>query len=246
MKKLVRKLYETWRKFWKWVFTLPLIQWVAAAFMYLVIRLIHWSCRIEYRNKQVFKQHRGKPVIFAFWHGRSMMLTSGIKRWGRGGYAIFSRHRDGRLMAKLQRMFGLRGIYGSTGRRGAVQVLREGVKVLSEGNLLAISPDGPKGPRMRVHDGVLYFARKTGAPIIPVCFSCSSPWFQSRWDKYLVATPFSKIILEAGEPFYVRPDDDMEVARKNLEQIMITQLHMLDIEFGHGIIQPAEEKPKEQ
>jgi lysophospholipid acyltransferase (LPLAT)-like uncharacterized protein len=239
MKKIKLAMYDLWKAFWRRFFTLPLVQWLAAACMYLGIRLVAISCRTEYRNKHIFKQFLNKPVIFAFWHGRSMMLTSVAKHFGFRGYAIFSLHRDGRLMAKLQRMFGLRGIYGSTGRRGAVQVLREGVRVINDGYLLCLSPDGPKGPRMRIHDGVLHFARMTGAPIVPVCFSCSKPWFQRRWDKYLVATPFSKITIEAEEPFYINKGDDMEEARERLEKIMINQLQLLDTEFGLGIIKPG-------
>ncbi|MDR1207542.1 MAG: lysophospholipid acyltransferase family protein [Rickettsiales bacterium] len=239
MKNIGAVLYDLWKQFWRRFFTLPLIQWLAASLMYLSIRLIQITCRIEYRNKHVFKQFLNKPVIFAFWHGRSMMLTSVARRFGFRGYAIFSRHRDGRLMAKLQRMFGLRGIYGSTGRRGAVQVLREGVRVINDGNLLCLSPDGPNGPRMHIHDGVLYFAKMTGAPIVPVCFSCSRPWFQHRWDKYLIAKPFSKVTIEAEEPFYIHKGDNMEQTRLKLEKIMIDQLQLLDTEFGLEIIKPG-------
>jgi len=241
MKKVRSKLRELWKKMWRRFFTLPIIQWLAAFLMYLGFRFAQLTCRIRYRNKKRLKELVGKPVIFAFWHGRSMMLTAATKKFGFRGYAIFSRHRDGRLMAKLQRMFGLRGIYGSTGRRGAVQVLREGVRVINDGNLLCLAPDGT-GPRMRIHDGVLHFAKMTGAPIIPMCFSCNWAWFQDRWDKYLIALPFSKVLIEAGEPFYIGKNDDLEIARAKLEKIMTEQLWRVDAEFGWPKIQPGEKK----
>ena len=242
-KKTVRQhVRELWKKLWRWFFTLPMIQWIVAFLIYMCFRLVQVTCRIRYKNKKVFKQIKGRPVIYAFWHGRSMMLSGAVKRYGYKGYAIFSRHRDGRLMAKLQLMFGLRGIYGSTGRRGAVQVLREGVRVLNEGSILCLSPDGPKGPRMRIHDGVLYFAKMTGAPIVPICFSCNRPWFQDRWDKYLIATPFSKILIDAGDPFYIGKGDDMEIARAKLEKIMVEQLWRTDAEFGLPKIKQGEKK----
>ena len=145
-------------------------------------------------------------------------------------------------MAKLQRLFGLRPIYGSTGRKGAVSVLRQGVRVLRGGHLVCLSPDGPKGPRMRIHDGALYFAKMTGAPVVPVCFSSNRPWFQGRWDRYLIATPFSKILIDAGQPFYIGARDDMETARAQLEEIMIRQLQDLDARFGLEKIEPGEKK----
>jgi len=242
MKKTGQFLRDIWKKFWRRLFTLPLVQWVAAVLMYVAVKFVHLTSRTEWRNEEIFKRYVGKPIIFAFWHGRTMMLSSVASHFGYRGYAVFSRHRDGRLISKLFRLFGMRGIYGSTGRKGAVEALRAGVRVLESGQLLAISPDGPMGPLMRLHDGVLHFARKTGAPIIPVCFTCSKPWFQGRWDKYLVATPFSKIIIEAQEPFYITETDDIEQARQKLEKIMIAQLHALDKEFGIKPTQPGEIK----
>lgn len=237
-----QRLRELWKKFWRMLFTLPLVQWLVAILAAGGIWLVYLSCRVRYRNTETFKKFVGKPVIFAFWHGRSMMLSPVMIKFGFSGYAISSQHRDGRLMAKLQRLFGLRPIYGSTGRKGAVSVLRQGVRVLRGGHLVCLSPDGPKGPRMRIHDGALYFAKMTGAPVVPVCFSSNRPWFQGRWDRYLIATPFSKILIDAGQPFYIGARDDMETARAQLEEIMIRQLQDLDARFGLEKIEPGEKK----
>jgi len=242
MKKVGAFLRDTWKKLWRRIFTLPLVQWVAAGLMWVAVKFVHLTARIEYRGDAVFRRYVGRPIIFSFWHGRTMMLSSVASHYGFRGYAVFSRHRDGRLISKLFRMFGLRGIYGSTGRRGAVQALREGVRVLSSGRMLGISPDGPMGPFMRLHDGVLHFAKKTGVPIVPVCFSCSRPWTQNRWDRYMVATPFSKIIIEALPVFRIGPNDDIEEARQKLEKIMIDQVQTLDAEFGLEKMEPGEIK----
>ncbi len=92
---------------------------------------------------------------------------------------------------------------------------------------------------MRLNDGVLYFARMTGAPIIPVCFSCSRPWFQKKkWDKYLVAKPFSKIICNVGKPIFVSREN-FDSVRKKIEDIMIKQLQDTDAEFGLPKIEPG-------
>lgn len=234
MSKPKNKLHGYWKKLWRKTFTLPGVQWVAASLMCFGVLLVYFTSRVKYKNVATFRKFVGKPIIFAFWHGRSMMLSPINLKFGFRGYAVSSQHRDGRLMAKLQRLFGLRSIYGSTGRNGAVSVLRQGVRILRDGHLLCLSPDGPKGPRMRIHDGVLYFAQMTGAPVVPVCFSSNKPWFQGRWDKYLIATPFSKITIEAGEPFYISKTEDMEQARLKLEQIMIKQQQDLDILMGHN------------
>jgi len=230
---------KTFRKAWKWFWepTLknPLMQWFVALVMATLIWFVYYTSIRKTTNKKVFKQYRRKPAIFVFWHGRSMMLSPIVTKFGIRGYAIASKHSDGRMMAKLQRMFGLKPVYGSTSE-GGVSVLRKGVKILRGGrDMICLSPDGPGGPSMRVQDGALYFAKMTGAPIIPVCYSCNRAWFQDRWDKYLVAPPFSKITCRVADPIFIDSKiskTDFEKARKNIENIMIKQLREMDAEFG--------------
>ena len=151
------------------------------------------------------------------------------------GYAVASQHRDGRMMAKLLRLFGLRAIYGSSSK-GGVSVLRNGLRVLARGDsAICMSPDGPSGPSMRIKDGAMYFAKMSGAPIIPVGFSASRAWIQPRWDRYLVALPFSKLNINIGNPFFVprkSTPEEVEKIRKKIEKFMIAQMRELDEECG--------------
>lgn len=230
---------KTFRKIWKWFWqpTLrtPLAQWMVALLMASLIWFVYYTSIIKTSNKQVFKNYRKKPAIFVFWHGRSMMLSPIVTRFGVRGYAVASRHSDGRLMAKLQKMFGLKPIYGSTSD-GGVSVLRQGVKALRGGrDMICLSPDGPSGPSMRMQDGAMYFAKMTGAPIIPVCFSCNKAWFQDRWDKYLLAPPFSRISCSVGDPIFIDPKmskEDFEKKRVEIEDFMVKQVRDMDKEFG--------------
>jgi len=234
----MKKIRSFWKKFWRNVFSAAPVQWFLAFFMFFGIYLVYFTSKKDIRGENVFRQYRRKPAIFVFWHGRSMMLSPIVRKHGIRGYALSSRHKDGRLMAKLQRLFGLKAIYGSTGRDGAVSALRQGVRCLNDGYVLALSPDGPKGPLMRLNDGALYYARMTGAPIIPVCYSCSRPWFQHRWDRYLIAEPFSKIICNVGQPIFITKEN-FDSARQDLETFMIKQLQDTDAEFGLSPIQPG-------
>ena len=234
----MKQFRKIWKKFWRKFLAAPPVQWILAGLMFFGIYLVYFTSKKDIRGEATFREYRRKPAIFVFWHGRSMMLSPIVRKFGIRGFALSSRHKDGRMMAKLQRLFGLKAIFGSTGRDGAVSALREGVRRLNEGNVLALSPDGPKGPLMRLNDGALYYARMTGAPIIPVCFSCSRPWFQSRWDRYLIAKPFSKIICNVGKPIYITKENFNSV-RESLEKFMIKQLQDTDAEFGLSPIQPG-------
>ena len=168
------------------------------------------------------------------------MLSPIVARAGVHGYAIADPRRDGRAIAKMEKLFGLRTIYGSSNNDG-VSVLKNGVRILRHGGFcLALSPDGPKGPSMRCHDGVFYFAKMTGAPIIPVCYSCSRPIFRDRWDRYLLTKPFSIIKGVVGKPIFVDKStkiDDFEKLRKDLEDTMVAQAYGLDKKFTSFVVE---------
>ncbi len=236
--KTFRKL---WKGFWEPVLGLGIFQWIIAVLFAIPIWFVYFTSVKKVNNIDVFYKYRKKPAIFVFWHGRSMMLSPIICLGRMNAYAIASRHKDGRMMAKLQRLFGLRAIYGSSSK-GGVSVLREGLRVLGKGNYgICMSPDGPGGPSLRVQDGALYFAKMSGAPIIPVCYSASRAWVQDRWDRYFVALPFSRIVCNIGEPVFVprkATDEEFEKIRKDLEDFMVKQVHDMDAQFG---IKPVEQ-----
>ena len=232
---MYQKFRKLWKKFWEPILRLSFFQWIMAGLMALAIWFVYFTCRKKITGWEIFKKYRRKPAIFVFWHGRSMMLSPIVCLGGMRAYAVASRHKDGRMMAKLQRLFGLKSIYGSTSD-GGISVLRQGVRILRQGNYsMCMSPDGPGGPSLRVQDGALYFAKMTGAPIIPVCYSCSRSWFQKRWDRYLVALPFSTITCKIHKPVFIDSKvtpEEFENLRKQIEDIMVRQVREMDGEFN--------------
>ena len=214
---------------------MALIQWLIAGLVALPIWLLYLTCRVKITNYETFKKYRRAPAIFTFWHGRMLMLSPVICIGGMRSYVIASRHSDGRMMARIQRLFGLRALYGSTSY-GAASVLREGVRMLDAGGYsICISPDGPSGPSMRVKSGALYFAQKSGAPIIPVCYSASRARFLQRWDRFVVPMPFSRVTVRVGQPIFIKPDlseAEFEAVRKKVEDVMVNMLREMDGEFN--------------
>ncbi|MDR0449238.1 MAG: lysophospholipid acyltransferase family protein [Rickettsiales bacterium] len=229
-------IYKIVRKF----FSLGAVQWIMAGIVSGLIWAVYSSCRVSITNKKTLWSFKKKPVIFAFWHGRSMMLSPLVRKGRFDGYAIASTHRDGRLMAKIQRIFGLKTIWG-TSKRNGISVLRQGLKVLKRGSMICMTPDGPKGPRMRLRDGIFYFAKITGAPILPVCYSSSRPKILRNWDKYMIPKPFSRVKIEVGVPVYIPrniSDSELSEVKKKLEQTMVKQLQDMDASFGLPLIEP--------
>ncbi len=235
---------KVWKKFWKPVLGCGIVQWMVALILSIPMWTVYFTSRKQIEGEEYLKKYCKKPAIFVFWHGRTMMLSPMICVRGMRGYVIASRHKDGRMMAKIQRLFGLKAIYGSN-TKGGVEVLRQGVRVLRDGRYtLCLSPDGPSGPSMRLKDGVLYFAKMTGAPIIPACYSSSRTWIQKRWDRYFVTLHFSRIKYKIGKPLFIAPNataKEFEDMRKKLENIMVKQVRELDAEFG---LEPVEQDLK--
>lgn len=232
---------KIWKSFWEPILHLGIFQWIIAILMAIPIWFVYFTSIKRISNIEIFHKYRRKPAIFVFWHGRSMMLSPIICLGGMRAYAVASRHKDGRMMAKLQHLFGLRAIYGSS-HKGGVSVLREGLRVLQRGDHgICMSPDGPGGPSLRVQEGALYFAKMSGAPIIPVCYTAKRAWIQDRWDRYLVALPFNKLICNIGNPIFIpkkTTPQDFQKIRQDLEDFMVAQMRELDAEFG---LPPAEQ-----
>lgn len=209
-------------------------QWVIAFLMSVMILIVYLTTYKKFKGRQILRRFRNKPAIFVVWHGRVMMLPPYVRMVGVNGYAVTSRHRDGRMVGKMLRIFGLKSILG-TKYEGATNVLRQGVRRLREGKSIMISPDGPDGPSLRVQGGALYFAKMTGAPIIPICFTSNNAWFQNRWDRCLVVPPFSRVDIAVGDPIYIDKSaslEEFESVRKNLEDIMVKQLRDMDAKYN--------------
>lgn len=226
---------KIWKKFWSPIIYNPITQWTLVTLLAGIIWFIFLTNKRRYKNMEILKQLRGKPIIFVFFHGREIMLAPVIKKSRIPSYCITSRHQDGRMMARLLRLFGLRAIYGSTSS-GGVSVLRDGVRVIRDKNAsICISVDGPSGPSMHVQDGALYFAKMTGAPIVPVCFSCSRPIYMDRWDKFMIPKLFGTISCQLGNPIHIESSlrgEALEQKRAEIEEIMVKQLRDTDREFN--------------
>jgi lysophospholipid acyltransferase (LPLAT)-like uncharacterized protein len=187
---------------------------------YRMIKLLSWSMRIEVVNGHVLVEYhrRREPAIGAFWHGRLLMMPTGY-RWKRVSILI-SLHRDGELISRTAKYFGFRSIRGST-TRGGFSAMREMLKASQEGYDIAITPDGPRGPRYRVQNGIIELARRTGMPIIPLTFSASRKKVFQSWDRFLLPYPFSRGVFISGEPLFVPrhlDEDALEQKRLLLER----------------------------
>jgi hypothetical protein len=138
--------------------------------IFLFLNLLRITLKIKQVNNEKVTEgwKKGDNFIFCFWHGRLLMMPFANLR-GKGKVLI-SRHRDGELIARVMAFFRLGTIRGSF-RKGSVSSIREIIHDLREGYDVAITPDGPKGPRQKVKDGIVELARLTGKSIVPITYS---------------------------------------------------------------------------
>lgn len=131
---------------------------------------------------------------------------------------IISEHFDGQIIAGVIKFFGLESIYGSSTRGGA-KVLIQALKSLAEGYDIGITPDGPKGPRFSVSDGIVIMAQKRHTKVIVFHYQPSSYWELSSWDKFVVPKPFGTLDFYASEPI-----DLVGLEMEEAKELLISQL----------------------
>lgn len=200
--------------------------------MYLV-RLLLCTVRVKenQRNLGRILQKEGKHVIYAFWH--SVMLVPGYHHRNLGIQILVSQHRDGEYIAKALASFGFETSRGSTTRGGARAMINLVKTALKKEKSIIITPDGPQGPRHIVQPGIIYIAKKSGFPIIPVGVKVSKYWELPSWDKFIIPKPFSQVTLHYGEPIKIPPrlnNQQFEDYRNILEQALLA--NTLDSKMG--------------
>ena len=172
------------------------------------------TMRSERTGTEHYERFRtgGTPVIFVFWHGQLLPLVH-YHRHERI-VVLVSEHGDGEYIAQIIRRNGFGAVRGSS-TRGGIRGLRQLVRAARAGRDLAITPDGPRGPRGVFKPGALAAAQLTGFPLIPLAVGSSSGWRLDSWDGFLVPKPLSTVRIGYLPPRFVSRD----ASRADLDQL---------------------------
>ncbi len=213
--------------------------WLGAGY----IRLVHFSGKWTVVGGDIPKRFwdQGRPFIICFWHGRLLLMPYCWDR-SKAINMLISQHPDGQLIARTVGHFAIKTIEGSTSRGGAA-ALRSMVKLLKSGQSVGITPDGPRGPRMRASDGIVSVAMLSGVPIIPATYAIDRRKVLSSWDRFIVAKPFGRGVIVWGEPMEVARGAGpaaMEAARARVEESLNAITAEADRMCGAQTIEPAE------
>lgn len=203
------------------------IQRVAGWIVWALIRTITATLRFRFEDRSgLFDGSNPGPIIFCVWHNRLAVCLSGYFAYARkrnrtrGMAAIVSASKDGGGLTAVLQRFGVQPVRGSSSRRGR-QAMLELITWAEQGWDLAITPDGPRGPRYKIQPGVMTLAQLTGRPILPAGYNLAWKICIKSWDKFQIPIPFSRCDVIVEPPVRVpreATDEQREILRQDLEQ----------------------------
>lgn len=188
---------------------------LGAALVYLL--------KISMREEVLGEEHpraywqKGEGVILSCWHDQLLMMPA-IYR-GPGARLLISESKDGELIARIVRFFG-HGVVRGSSTRGGRAAFRTLLQTAKEPVDIAITPDGPKGPRHQLKEGVVQLARLTARPVIPMAFVSSRGHRFASWDRFLLPFPFCRGVLAYGAFLHYESGETEESFRSRLQQAM--------------------------
>ena len=162
-----------------------------------------WNIEGEEHYKQLIEQR--KSVIISIWHGRVLTFVKQLayKKY----YAVAGTHFDAEIIARICANMGWNVIRGSSSDKGK-EAYEAILNTLNQpGSVVAMTPDGPKGPAKIPKAGLVKAAQRTGAFIIPAAAHSTRRWGFTNWDTFYVAKPFGRIEMIYGKPISFSKDE---------------------------------------
>ena len=184
-----------------------ILKWVG----YIVLTIIYKTNKFEVIGLQHFKdaQKQNRPIMLCVWHGRMLypifyVAKNKIKTW-----AIASPHQDGYIMAQILKKWNVSIIEGSSNKKSknVIDQIQEIFKNDKQA-IIAITNDGPKGPKHIAKENSLKLAKEYNAQIITITGDSTKKWIFKTWDKFYLPKPFGKILINIA-PVYQYQDNNL-------------------------------------
>ena len=182
----------------------------------LISRSIKWEYVVENEKSNIFNSN--KEYIFCCWHNKLFLGPHLLPR-NRIINALQSSHSDGMVTSVVFKYLGMNVILGSS-KKGGMQAFRKMVKCIQLGESVAITPDGPRGPKEKVKEGIIKLAQITDTSIIPLVWATNKFKMINSWDSFVLPYPFSKGAYSFGKPIDVKKkinEEELEIVRLFLE-----------------------------
>jgi hypothetical protein len=238
------------------------VQFVLAALVAGLMNLVKHTTRWDRRGLEHVEPlwASDEGVVACVWHAR---ILATIAAWPLNSKAsrqapaiLISRSRDGDLVSRVARLQSVTVVRGSAhnpkrsgeaARRGGFSAFREMMRHVQAGGCMAITPDGPRGPRMRMSLGAVKLAQATGAPLIGLGWSTASKVVFDSWDRFILPLPFSRGVIVYTKPMLVPREAnpaELEACRAEFERRLNEATREADLACGGPVIKPADPTPR--
>lgn len=233
----------------------PVVQFLLGrligSFMLLVDATTRWEKVNRAAAEPLWAPGAGR-LLLCTWHGRFPLIHAmwSMKRGAPKGAMLISQSREGGIVAHTSRTVGAGVIRGSAAKgrqsKGGLEAVRAMARHIESGGIVGVTPDGPRGPRMRAKKGPVQVAKLAGAPMFPVAWSTSRRIVFKSWDSFILPLPFGRGAKVWGNPIAPPSPDasDEEVERVRLA--LEAELNRISAEAdrlaGVPVIEPAPPK----
>lgn len=204
----------------------------------LILKLWFSTCSIriigrEYHDNYILAHQK---MVGATWHRGAVFLVWFFRK--AHPMIMFSRSKDGELLAGFAEKIGIIPIRGSSGNGGREALDGMLAHLNAPGNNKAATVlDGPTGPPYVAKKGMIVLAKNTGIPLLPIMVSATPALtFSKAWDKAILPLPFSKVIVSYRKPWEVPADiseEELELLRGEVETTLNEMRIELDQETGY-------------
>jgi hypothetical protein len=202
-----------------------------------LVRLLFKTCRlrtvVETPGTNSYESTGDRRYLYCIWHDQIVMTVFSGRPQKMAG--LVSGHQDGSYLADAMKMLGIVPVRGSS-KRGGSRAMAELLQRVREYHV-AITPDGPRGPRHKLKTGIVFLASHSGRGIVPGAHACRRAWhIRGNWTDMMLPWPFTEIYARGGPPIFVPPGlgrDELERYAERLEAEM-ERLEKLVAEAARG------------
>ncbi|ESQ77985.1 lysophospholipid acyltransferase family protein [Asticcacaulis sp. YBE204] len=185
----------------------PFVQNLMAAIVVAYLRFCYATTRWTQINREpveaLWDAHPQRPIVWMFWHQR---LHLGHAAWPKGRAqalaVLASLSKSGAVSVRINTRFGHTSIRGSSAKKSdpnkdkrGTQAFRELLRWLRDGNAVAMTPDGPRGPAQVMTEGSLKLSQMTDAPMVLLGQSTRRFVTLNSWDHMRIPLPFTRGVM---------------------------------------------------
>jgi lysophospholipid acyltransferase (LPLAT)-like uncharacterized protein len=207
----------------------------------IAAKLLHlWfsTCRVKIIGQDLHDRYiTGEGgLVGGTWHRGAIFLVWFYRKVH--PMIMFSRSKDGDLLAGFAEKLGIIPIRGSSSKGGqeALESMKEFLQIPGVTKTATVL-DGPRGPRCVAKKGMIVLAKDAGVPFLPLIMSAyPAITLKKTWDKTLIPLPFSRVTVMYRPPWQIPKnidEENLEQLRKEVESTLNDMMHEADADTGY-------------